>query len=586
MKTIWLTGILIFRCGAPLGSEPAKFLSHPPLRKLPQPFNRPAAKGPAYYVHAVEGKDENSGSKELPWKTINHALTRIQAGDTLYLNGGVYYEHVYCSAAGAGDKKITIRSAPGELAVIDGSFRSFFESPSQAWEPLPGGAPGEYRSRKPFRNLRNVHGRFGDSMIGLQIYYYAEDLRGERYVGPGLWYDRSTGHIHVRLQHYKKEGLVRGRSADSVKYFPSPLHHHQSYSGETDPRKLPLIVAPFHSVPLLIDHAQHVRFQDLVVRGGGHDVVSIQYGQDVQFDNVVVYAGTYGLRARNTGPFRFHNSAIFGSVPPWSTRGETSLREYPWRKEGRDLTRLNTHALLIPDFGAEFSVYYFPYNNNWEISNSEFADAHDGVYVGDIDGLKFHHNYVHNFQDDGLYLSSFHGLHKPKHGPREIYQNVIIACLIPFAYGGAGRLSTDVHVYRNIIDGGLVVSDHGGPPWEGMRWYHNTIAGRPVFLFRLSHTKPGQTWQVFNNIILSGQPKPGKPQEGAAFGGNLGGDPKFIRPNHFQLSKDSPAIDAGTPIPEDWPDPLRDKETGKPDAGALPLGSGPLKVGRFGKYEF
>jgi hypothetical protein len=42
----------------------------------------------------------------------------------------------------------------------------------------------------------------------------------------------------------------------------------------------------------------------------------------------------------------------------------------------------------------------------------------------------------------------------------------------------------------------------------------------------------------------------------------------------------SPAVDAGAPIPAEWPDPLRDQDKGKPDIGALPLGATPLQVGR------
>ena len=558
--------------------------SHPPLRPLPEPSNRPLGKGPAFHVDAINGDDANDGSQGAAWKTIAHALTRITAGSVLYLHGGTYYERVYCSVAGTTDKPVTIRSWPGELAVIDGAFREFFESPDVAWEPFEQGSPGEYRSARAYRNLRNIHGRFGDSMVGLQVYYHIEDLRGERYVGPGIWYNRETGRIHVRLAHYEASGLVRARTPLTLKHLPHRLHTLESYTGETDPRRLPLIIAPFHSVPLLIDRAQHVRFQDLVIRGGGYDAVDIRHGEHIEFDNVTIYAGAYGLKARNTGPMKMHNSAIYGSVPPWSTRQETSLKERPWESKGRNLTRLNTHALIIPAAGDEYSVYYFPYNHLWEISHCEFADAHDGVYTGDIDGLKFHHNYLHNFQDDGVYLSSFRKLYFPQHGPRLFYQNVISGCIMSFAFGGGAQLSTDVHVFRNVLDAAAVVSDHGSPPWESMRWYHNTILANPRFI--LSSRTGGRPWQVFNNLLLMGKATAGKPQEGAEWGGNYAGEPAFAQPGDFRLPTDSGAIDAGVALPADWLDPLREQENGKPDAGAIPSGSGRLKVGRHGRLAF
>ena len=562
-----------------------EFASHAPLRSLPTSSDRPLGTGPAFFVDPAQGDDAAVGSKEKPWRSITHALQQVAAGDTLYLRGGTYYEHVYCAATGTADKPITIRSFAGETAVIDGAYREFYEKPAEMWEPFEAGSPGEFRSTVAYKNQRNMLGYFGDSLIGLQVYFYADDLRGARYVGPGIWYDPATGRIHARLAHYEAADLVRGRTLLTLQHLPHRLHHLQSYRGETDPRKLPLIIAPFRSVPLLIDGARHVRFQDFVVRGGGYDAVDIRHGVDLEFDNVTIYAGTYGLRARNTGPLKLHDSAIFGSVPPWSTRGETSLQEYPWRPDGKDLTRLGTHALLVPTSGDEYSVYYYPFNHLWEISHCEFADGHDGIYTGDVDGLKFHHNYVHNLQDDGVYLSSFRKITNPQRGPREIYQNVISGCLMAFAFGGNAHLSSDVHVYRNILDSSSAVSDHGGPPWESMRWYHNTILGSPDSLFNLRSLKLGQSWQVFNNLILSGKVTAGKPQDGAVWGGNFAGDPNFTKPGELRLSPKSPARDAGVPIPSDWPDPLRDRDPGSPDAGAVPFGE-MLHVGRRGKLSF
>jgi hypothetical protein len=66
-------------------------------------------------------------------------------------------------------------------------------------------------------------------------------------------------------------------------------------------------------------------------------------------------------------------------------------------------------------------------------------------------------------------------------------------------------------------------------------------------------------------------------------------DPKFVKlaeealAADLRLRADSPAIDAGVPIPEDWPDPLRDADDGAPDLGVLPHGSQPWGVGIDGR---
>jgi hypothetical protein len=201
------------------------------------------------------GDDAAPGTEERPLRTINAALPRLKPGDTLYLRGGTYFENVYCAVAGTAQAPITIRSYPGEVATIDGGLTEFQSDPAAAWQPLAAGAPGEFVSTQAYKNIRDVVGLFGDSHVGLQTYWYLMDLRADNetwipdeatmvkpvYCGPGLWYDKQTGLIHCRLAH------TRLQLTD-----PSGYQVPQ-YRGETDPRKLPLVIAPFRSRPLLVD---------------------------------------------------------------------------------------------------------------------------------------------------------------------------------------------------------------------------------------------------------------------------------------------------------------------------------------------
>src|SRR5262245_19056973 len=77
-----------------------KVVSHPPLRSLPQPSNRPLNNGPSYFVDPIKGSDQQDGTQQKPWKTVNHALQQLKPGDTLYLRGGVYWENVVASPQG------------------------------------------------------------------------------------------------------------------------------------------------------------------------------------------------------------------------------------------------------------------------------------------------------------------------------------------------------------------------------------------------------------------------------------------------------------------------------------------------------
>jgi hypothetical protein len=145
--------------------------------------------------------------------------------------------------------------------------------------------------------------------------------------------------------------------------------------------------------------------------------VELNSGVDLAFDNVTVFAGAYGLRARGTGPLTFVHSAIHGNIPPWGFRVENSLhgpgpaQQAPFavpdgaENPGRNVARLNTHAVLVTEGSYEFEIFYFPYNHDWEIAYSEFTDGHDGIYLSGHT-VRFHHNHVHRFQDDAIYLSS------------------------------------------------------------------------------------------------------------------------------------------------------------------------------------
>jgi hypothetical protein len=447
----------ITACHALSSSRAAEFLSHAPIRPLPAASNRAKAAGPAKFVDAVRGDDAGDGSEAKPWKTINHALPKLVPGDALYLRGGSYFENVYCAVAGTKEKPITIRSYPGELATIDGGLPEFQTDPAIAWEPVDA-AKGEYRSTKIYKNIRDVVGAFGDSNVGLQTYWHVEDLRAENeqwlddpekkqmvlpvYCGPGLWYDKQSGRIHIRLAH----------THNTSPQVPN-------YAGETDPRKLPLIIAAFDSEPLFVDQGMHVRFQDLQIRGGGFNAVVLQFGVELDFDNVVILAGTYGVRARSTGPLRMVDSAVQGIIPPWAWRNENGLYTYtpdaydpyvpsPESANKRNIARLPTHALVVTEGSYEFEVFHYPYNHDWDVSHSEFTDAHDGVYVSGRH-IRFHHNWVDNIQDDGIYLSA------PSpyfNDDVHLYQNLITQVLSAFGCNKRGGPNGSIYLYRNVVD--------------------------------------------------------------------------------------------------------------------------------------
>ena len=76
-----------------------------------------------YYV-SPKGSDLAAGTKDSPWKSIDKASKKLKAGDTLNLRGGKYHQTFSLNAVkGTAAKPITIRSYPGEKAILDGTVK-------------------------------------------------------------------------------------------------------------------------------------------------------------------------------------------------------------------------------------------------------------------------------------------------------------------------------------------------------------------------------------------------------------------------------------------------------------------------------
>lgn len=575
----------------------ATFRSYPPTRPLPVAPDRPAAKGPVVYVDGQRGNDNADGSRDKPWKTIQHAVDQLKPGQTLYLREGTYYENVMMTHGGESGNPITIRSHPGELVTIDGGLREFFKNPASAWEPLTDGAPGEYQSTSKYPGLGsradavNLLARFGDSLIPMQGYRFLGDMRSDNpyfnlkknstdestmYCGPGVWYNVETQRIHCRLAHTKLPGLGD-----------------DNYRGETDPRRVPIIIGHGKSA-LTILNARHVRVQDLVLRGSRTATLSLSVTGDVVLDGLTVYGGSTCVRVAHTTSLRVIHSAFRGVGAPWTFRSSLKYR-----------------SIEADIFSA--SGWQPAQNRDLELAYCEFTDSVDGVWLGNATNVRFHHNVLDNVTDDGIFLTTTADrLGNMPGGNTLIYQNRLSRSLTMFAFGvGHGRQTrTDsgvmtgkgVWIFRNVLDFrrpvyyfqprgpnepqeltsfGRSQGDHGGPIWEPMFIYHNTIVARqPAFRSYYGHGWGGHmrttVRAVLNNIVVQVEKPVGtaiSPSDYALMlDGNLhwsmtdGGDVTQVQYMINRIFKDQPQDIAGFPralvYPDDaegsGPNPLRE----------------------------
>ena len=150
MRPVCLVLAWLAVCSPVPAQERPAWRTHPPMRPLPTVNQRERAGTAERFVDAAKGNDTAAGTEAAPWKTLAHALRQLKPGDTLYLRGGTYYEKVALTRSGTAEAPITIAGSPGELVILDGGLREFFENPAESWEPLAGGIEGEYVSTKTY----------------------------------------------------------------------------------------------------------------------------------------------------------------------------------------------------------------------------------------------------------------------------------------------------------------------------------------------------------------------------------------------------------------------------------------------------
>ncbi|MEL7007103.1 MAG: DUF1565 domain-containing protein, partial [Cyanobacteria bacterium J06588_4] len=82
----------------------------------------------AYYVDPENGDDNNPGTFERPFKTIQQSIDVAGAnkndGNQIFLKEGIYYPERTIEInrhSGSEDAFLTIQPLPGEAAIIDGS---------------------------------------------------------------------------------------------------------------------------------------------------------------------------------------------------------------------------------------------------------------------------------------------------------------------------------------------------------------------------------------------------------------------------------------------------------------------------------
>ena len=100
----------------------------------------------AYYVSQkhINTSDNNPGTEELPFKTINKAAEVLQPGERVLVSSGVYRECVRPARGGTDPQNIiSYEAVPGQQVIITGAEEPELQwQASIPWIKTPDGAPG------------------------------------------------------------------------------------------------------------------------------------------------------------------------------------------------------------------------------------------------------------------------------------------------------------------------------------------------------------------------------------------------------------------------------------------------------------
>jgi len=200
--------------------------------------------------------------------------------------------------------------------------------------------------------------------------------------------------------------------------------HGQLY-GIDDPRRTPLCISTIAMGPVLtIDASRHVVLQDLVLRGSVTTTLLIKNCADIALDGVTVYGGGAAMQVGRHGGAAAHalrlprhvGAVVLSRCAEVSQRGGALFSATTWMPTGVD-------------------------NRDFEIAYSEFTDSEDGVFLGAVRGVRFHHNLLENLNDDGIFVTVPTGYDgQVAGGDMKIWQNRLAGCLTTFSFGvGHGR---------------------------------------------------------------------------------------------------------------------------------------------------
>jgi hypothetical protein len=275
-----------------------------------------------------------------------------------------------------------------------------------------------------------------------QALYVPEDRDGHPkyrpwvYMGPGIWFDRrGDQRIHIRLSP----------TANSIPGWPDYDPQEQN------PNRVRLALCRDGDHAMLLRRVQNVVFKNVTLRFGNPSTVRLNSCTNVVFDHCRIRAGSRALDlVADGGPnadIALEHCVVDGGIPTWYFRSDRKdnyvfSTDAPPLKTERTLDGLEENKLGYSTSGVQLSSG--PGCEGMVVHHCEIYNGHDSYVFGH--DMEFHHNWVHNLNDDGIAFSGDADTKGAK-----VYCNVMTQCLTALSFAAGERLEP-IYIYGNLFD--------------------------------------------------------------------------------------------------------------------------------------
>jgi hypothetical protein len=415
-----------------------------------------ASSAAAVYHVAPSGSDEHAGTKDQPFRTIQHAADRAQPGDTVLVAAGLYAEAVTVPRSGAAGKPITFegeRGSGGEwLSVIDRSV------PVRGWKPAPEIAPGVFRCTLPFLPANMT---LDDKQIARVSDVMMKGEGMENFALPAD--DRSAdAHGDDRMNFWDGIEVIFG-TRDGVTYI--------RFRNGDDPNGRALKAAPAGGGFTLLNRS-HIVVRGFTIRGAQDSI--IVEGELAQH-NVIEGNRLLNGRSRVTIKKGAAHTLVRNNEMTLNYHGHDSLGAWG-TSQPTPLTQARYHVYRVfkkivgPNTSDDHGVLVQGAGDGNEIAGNHIYGGLIGISSSRVRSIQVHHNRIHNMSSVGLV--TINGVVDGR-----FHENVVDDCNIALRihrYNTAGDNDRREYHYRNRFSGPAGVGHNIFVHWLGATWPANT----------------------------------------------------------------------------------------------------------------